>query len=100
MNNKEAKQLMKLHNHKFGYCSICGPMIYCGYCGNNSCNGGKLECKDKCNEAYEIMNIVTYPLCYRIRGFYQFTIVLIYQIYIKVPISDFFYRMRNENNNL
>lgn len=48
--------------HKAGHfwddCSMCGRMVVCGKCGNNSCNGGYgnlpngLVC-DACPSAYE-----------------------------------------------
>jgi hypothetical protein len=28
------------YNHKWDICGMCGPMVECGVCGNNSCNGG------------------------------------------------------------
>lgn len=70
MNSKEAKALMKEHGHKFSYCPTCiSSMIICGYCGNNTCNGGSGEsCVDHCNEAYAIDAVVTHPLFYRLRS--------------------------------
>ena len=50
--------MIKIQHH-WDYCNMCGPMVRCGKCGNNCCNGtyGKLkngsEC-DACAEAYEI----------------------------------------------
>lgn len=44
--------------HTWEDCPMCGPMVVCGKCGNNCCNGGygKLrdgsEC-DACPSAYE-----------------------------------------------
>jgi hypothetical protein len=77
MTNSEARKLMKLHGHKFGFCPSCGPMIICGYCGNNCCNGGSgfysqkrvngkivanyQPCIDDCHEAYEIQDSVKFP---------------------------------------
>lgn len=104
--NKEAERLMKLHGHRFGYCSNCGPMIYCGYCGNNCCNGGSGEnvrdsqgrytgkfiaCKDGCNEAYLIQNCVKYPLNYLIRQWWTFRFDMWIQRYIRVTVNNFFY---------
>ena len=45
--------------HKWDWCSMCGLMVRCSYCGNNCCNGGSgsfpedVACPDTCNEAYE-----------------------------------------------
>ena len=46
-------------NHRWEYCSHCeGPMVICGHCGNNCCNGGSGEtCIDKCNEAYNLQDL-------------------------------------------
>lgn len=42
--------------HKWEICAICGPMVRCGYCGNNCCNGGTGEIEEGvkcgCKEAY------------------------------------------------
>ena len=42
--------------HYWSFCSECGPMVICGTCGNNCCNGGygpdgKGTCPD-CPDAY------------------------------------------------
>lgn len=45
--------------HKWELCSMCGPMIVCGTCGNNSCNGGMghlpdgKECPD-CESSWKL----------------------------------------------
>ena len=40
--------------HRWGICAMCGPMVYCGYCGNNCCNGGSGDgCPDRCRSAYK-----------------------------------------------
>lgn len=26
--------------HRWSECEMCGPMVICGKCGNNACNGG------------------------------------------------------------
>lgn len=44
--------------HHWDICAMCGPMVRCGYCGNNCCNGGSgkvgtgEKCPDNCTEAY------------------------------------------------
>ncbi len=43
--------------HFWDYCGMCGPMVRCGKCGNNACNGGygkvdEKEC-DACPSAYD-----------------------------------------------
>jgi len=65
---------MKLHGHKFDYCRTCDTgIIICGYCGNNCCNGGSGDnCKDDCNEAYDIQSCVNMPLWYRFREWIAF----------------------------
>jgi len=94
MNNKEARELMKLHGHKFDYCSSCGPMIRCGYCKNNCCNGGSGEnCKDNCEEAYNIQDSVTFPIIHKIRFYWGTIIGMYFYKYVKVPISNFFYKL-------
>jgi len=41
---------------------MCGPMVTCGYCGNNCCNGGTRssylndQCPDNCTSAYEMQS--------------------------------------------
>jgi hypothetical protein len=108
LNYKEIKRLIKLHNHKIGYCSNCGPEIDCGFCGNNCCNGGSgklingeiVPCPNHCKEAYEIQEYLDknnkWPLSYRIRFYYQFVITLWFQKYIKVPVNNYFYRLKND----
>jgi len=44
--------------HKWDWCSMCGLIVRCGTCGNNSCNSGYGELKDgsvcpDCESAYE-----------------------------------------------
>lgn len=29
-----------MSGHKWFLCTMCGPAVLCGTCGNNSCNGG------------------------------------------------------------
>lgn len=52
--------------HKWEICDMCGPMVVCGKCGNNCCNGGYGEifgpepgvmvtC-DMCPSAYDLQN--------------------------------------------
>lgn len=49
--------------HFWSNCDMCGPMVICGKCGNNCCNGGygeiigkepgtTMEC-DACPSAYQ-----------------------------------------------
>lgn len=39
--------------HTWAICAMCGPMVRCGFCGNNCCNGGSGDgCPDKCAAAY------------------------------------------------
>jgi hypothetical protein len=45
--------------HRWDICSMCGPCVICGYCGNGCCNGGYGALADgsectHCKEAYEI----------------------------------------------
>jgi hypothetical protein len=41
--------------HRWDVCPHCGPMVVCGFCGNNCCNGGSNDgCPDKCASAYEV----------------------------------------------
>lgn len=47
-------------NHFWADCHMCGRMVICGKCGNNSCNSGYgtingVEC-DECPNAYEMQN--------------------------------------------
>lgn len=43
---------MKKINHHWVYCTLCSaPVVICGSCGNNSCNGGR-GCKD-CDSSWE-----------------------------------------------
>lgn len=47
--------------HTWDICPMCGPMVRCGTCGNNCCNGGRGELPDgspcpDCHEAYEIQD--------------------------------------------
>ena len=40
-------------DHTWETCSLCGPMVRCGYCGNNCCNGGSGDgCPDNCFSAH------------------------------------------------
>ena len=46
--------------HYWSDCPMCGPMVVCGKCGNNSCNAGYgsingAEC-DTCPSAYDKQN--------------------------------------------
>lgn len=48
------------HGHYWADCSLCGRMVVCGKCGNNSCNGGYgtvdgKDC-DACPSAYDMQN--------------------------------------------
>lgn len=63
MTKKEAKYLLKLHNHKIKWCSCCKyPMVVCGKCGLNQCSS-MTKC-DMCDEAHEIMLSIQYPYRY------------------------------------
>lgn len=47
-------------DHRWEVCPGCGPMIRCGKCGNNCCNGTQgivdgVPC-DACDEAYVLMS--------------------------------------------
>lgn len=55
-NPVEGERVIESRPHTWGFCSHCnGWMVYCGFCGNNCCNGGSGEnCPDKCEEAYAI----------------------------------------------
>jgi hypothetical protein len=33
-------KIMNQFNHFWSICEMCGPMVVCGKCGNNCCNGG------------------------------------------------------------
>lgn len=68
---ERIKYLCTSHKHRYAYCSDCmAPMVFCGYCGNNSCNGGSGEgCPDQCQEAYKISMIWRlHPLHNRVRA--------------------------------
>lgn len=39
-------------NHHWELCEICGPMVVCGVCGNNCCNGGSGLPLCSCEDAY------------------------------------------------
>lgn len=44
-------------DHAWDICEMCGPMVVCGYCGNNCCNGGTGDnCPDKCASAYAMQD--------------------------------------------
>ena len=56
-----------IHNHKWAYCDHCSvDTVYCGKCGNNTCNGGYgilpdgSDC-DVCEDAYKFEQITTLP---------------------------------------
>ena len=39
--------------NRWDFCTMCGPMVICGHCGNNCCNGGSgTDCPDRCASAY------------------------------------------------
>ena len=46
--------------HMWELCPMCGPMVICGICGNNCCNGGSgsgykdIDCD--CHEAYDLQH--------------------------------------------
>lgn len=45
--------------HHWSLCLMCGPMVVCGACGNNCCNGGYGKSTDGtdctyCPSAYEM----------------------------------------------
>lgn len=41
---------------------MCGPMVVCGHCGNNCCNGGSNEgCPDGCESAYAMQKARSVP---------------------------------------
>lgn len=46
------------NEHKWDICGLCGPMVVCGYCGNNCCNAtyGEVdgETCTHCEEAYSL----------------------------------------------
>jgi hypothetical protein len=52
--------------HRWANCPACGPMVICGKCGNNCCNGGYgvladgSDC-DACPSAYDLQGIGTPP---------------------------------------
>jgi hypothetical protein len=52
--------------HRWSFCDHCdGPMVLCGKCGNNTCNGGYGEVLgvlcDACPSAYDLMKNGTPP---------------------------------------
>lgn len=57
--------------HHWEICGMCGPMVVCGACGNNSCNGGYGEVNgvkcEHCPSAYEMMLSNTSPIKYYVR---------------------------------
>lgn len=79
-NHKKAKEVMEQCGHTFDYCSMCGPMITCGYCGNNCCNGGSGDdCLDECESAYWVQKNIRFPVKYIIKEY----IIIVLPIYIK-----------------
>ena len=47
--------------HKWDECPMCGPMVVCGKCGNNCCNGGYGTLPDgstcdACPSAYDLQD--------------------------------------------
>ncbi len=48
--------------HRWDICEMCGPMVRCGNCGNNCCNGGSGDgCPDKCDAAYAMQEKRSIP---------------------------------------
>ena len=52
------------NGHHWELCPMCGPMVICGYCGNNCCNAGSGQVADGtdegtlcgCGDAYELQS--------------------------------------------
>lgn len=57
------KRKVKKGYHYWSVCWMCGPMVICGYCGNNCCNGGHGDkCIDGCTSAYAMQDKNDIPL--------------------------------------
>lgn len=92
LTKREALSLMKEHGHKKDFCSMCGPMIRCGFCGNNCCNAGHGEgCKDNCNEAYEIQASLKWSIFMHARYFFQIT----FRNWLKLKWRNVSFRCKN-----
>jgi hypothetical protein len=52
--------------HRWEWCPRCGPMVVCGKCGNNMCNGGSY-C-EACESAFQLQRdgVVPQPLAERL----------------------------------
>jgi hypothetical protein len=56
-------QTLNQHGHFWAYCGHCQrPIVICGNCGNNCCNGGSGEYADGskceiCNDAYDFQDL-------------------------------------------
>lgn len=97
MTEKDARKLMKLHGHKFKYCSCCGPTISCGYCGRNVCsNMPNEDCKDNCKEAYAIDEVVKNPWYHWAEFYCKKIIPTLYLKHIRVPIAKWFYKRKRK----
>lgn len=46
------------HGHRWDICGHCGPMVRCGKCNNNTCNGGRGQVNgewcDACEDAWKL----------------------------------------------
>lgn len=56
----------KKKEHRWEVCSMCGPMVVCGNCGNNCCNGasgktGSQSIDCDCDDAYDMQDLREVP---------------------------------------
>jgi hypothetical protein len=61
----KIKEAWLKRDHFWSECDLCGPMVICGNCGNNCCNGGFGTLSDgsacsECESAYDKQN-AEYP---------------------------------------
>ena len=79
-------------HHRWAMCSMCGAMVICAKCGNNSCNAGDGTINGKpcnaCSDAYELKHLghankMIIPLSIRIKNFlFKKKKILILRYYI------------------
>lgn len=64
----------KPKNHKWAMCSMCGAMIMCAKCGNNSCNAGSGTINGKvcntCSDSWEFQKNNKPPFLLRVREWF------------------------------
>lgn len=71
-----------MSEHRWKFCRMCGPMVVCGKCGNNSCNGGvgradgkgpwngdpEVAACQECSESWEWQRQTRPPIWIALRG--------------------------------